>query len=115
MKKTGIAGFLLIGMCGAAGAQSVAGGDCVHIAKTVSDMQLAMAGMGDLVEIRKELAQLRDRTPAMEEELNGLVEVARQAESSELGTPSHPLSTGAYDDAEAAYKEKYGEECGPLQ
>ncbi len=114
MKKNRIAGVVLMSLCGLAGAQGIGDESCMRIAKTVSDMQLAMAGMGDLTKTREALARLRDGTPAMEAELDGLVEVARQAESSELGAASHPLSTGAYDEAEAAYQKKYGEECGAL-
>lgn len=114
MKKNRIAGVVLMSLCGLAGAQGVTDESCMHIAKAVSDMQMAMAGMGDLTQTREELAGWRDRTPALEAELDGLVEVARQSESSELGAASHPLSTGAYDEAEAAYQKKYGEECGAL-
>ncbi|MBL7250944.1 hypothetical protein [Alloalcanivorax marinus] len=87
---------------------------CVRIAKAVSDVELAMVGMGELGSARQELVSLRDATPSMRDELDAMVRVAEKAENSKPSEPSHPINTGEYDKADAEYQKKYREECGEL-
>mgnify|MGYP001461914333 CR=1 FL=1 len=46
MKKTGIVTCLLMGLAGPLSAQAADRVDCMKVTKAVSDMQLALAGMG---------------------------------------------------------------------
>ena len=112
MRKKLIASCGLVLLCGLSNAAPVDRSTCVRIGKAVSETQLAMAGVGDLEKPRKKLIKLSDQAPKMEQAINALVEVSSKAERTDLGDPTHPMSTGEYDEAENEYNKTYQEVCG---
>ncbi len=108
MKKTGIVTCLLMGLAGPLSAQAADRVDCMKVTKAVSDMQLALAGMGNLNETLAKLESVGDQVPAMEEALNGMHEVVANADSD---APLETMDMDAFDRAEARYENKYRQEC----
>ena len=111
MKKLFMAGCGMMMLCGYGSAASLDSSICMRISKAVSDTQLAMAGIGSLEKPRKDLRKLSEQAPGMEQELNALAQVSKDSESSQLGGPSHPMSTGEYDEAEKEYNVAYKKLC----
>lgn len=112
MKKLFMAGCGMMMLCGYGSAAPLDSSICMRISKAVSDTQLAMAGIGSLEKPRKDMLKLSEKAPGMEQVLNAMVEVSKESESSQLGDPSHPMSTGKYDEVEKEYKMTYQELCG---
>ncbi|MAY09489.1 MAG: hypothetical protein CL543_10900 [Alcanivorax sp.] len=109
MKKTLIVSCLLIGSWGPTTAMAADDGDCMRLQMALSDVQMALAGMGDLGPRLAKLEAMSDQVPALKAPLDDLVEVVKAADDDR---PVETIDMDAYDRAEAAYQKKYRAECG---
>ncbi|EKF73875.1 hypothetical protein A11A3_11718 [Alcanivorax hongdengensis A-11-3] len=109
MKKIVIA--MVIILYGSASVMADESDDCIDVAKAVSDLQLALAGMGDIDNRVARVSAMGDKFPEFKASLSGMVAVVEGADDE---SPLQNIDMEAFDHAEAAYKEQYKAQCGEL-
>lgn len=103
---------LISGACGAIAQNTMGEDKCMTVVTAMAKLEASMAGYADADEAQAGLTELQPGFPAeISDRIEGLLEVARSAEGIEVGDPSHPMATGAFQKASRAYRETLAPHC----